>query len=352
MKILQIIDSLNVGGAEVLAVNIANELSEDGVESHLCVTRKEGELKSSVNKKVNYLFLEKTTTLDFKAIFKLKNYIKRHSIKVIHAHTTSSFIAICVKLLYPSVKIIWHNHTGAYINLKGKKLLALKLYSKHISYIISVTKELDIWSKRVLKHYNGSYMPNFVTFSNKNKVTTLKGVLGKRIICLAGLREVKDHLNLIKAFELVKKDFPDWSLHLVGKDYMDDYSITIKQYIKERLLTDSVYIYNAQLDVKNILSQASIGVLSSKSEGLPLALLEYGLANLPVIVTNVGECNSIVDNESLIKPENFKLFAKGLLEIIKNNDLRNKLAFNLNKTVTENFTHEVYLKRLKTIYKY
>ena len=72
MKVLQIIDSSNVGGAEVLAVNISNELARKGIESHLCVTRKEGELKSMISDSVHYLFLSKQRTLDFKAILKLK----------------------------------------------------------------------------------------------------------------------------------------------------------------------------------------------------------------------------------------------------------------------------------------
>ena len=41
-------------------------------------------------------------------------------------------------------------------------------------------------------------------------------------------------------------------------------------------------------------SKHTIGVLASKFEGLPVALLEYGLAKLPVVITDVGECNKVV----------------------------------------------------------
>ena len=47
LGVIQVIDSLDAGGAEVLAVNIANALSETGMNSHLCVTRKEGVLKKN-----------------------------------------------------------------------------------------------------------------------------------------------------------------------------------------------------------------------------------------------------------------------------------------------------------------
>lgn len=42
MKVLQLIDSLSVGGAERVAVNLANGLAEAGVQSYLCATRQEG----------------------------------------------------------------------------------------------------------------------------------------------------------------------------------------------------------------------------------------------------------------------------------------------------------------------
>jgi glycosyltransferase involved in cell wall biosynthesis len=48
------------------------------------------------------------------------------------------------------------------------------------------------------------------------------------------------------------------------------------------------FVYGSQQDVENILNQATIAVLSSQSEGLPVALLEYGLYK-PVVVTAVGD---------------------------------------------------------------
>ena len=50
--VIQVIDSLDAGGAEVLAVNIANALLEKGMNSHLCVTRKEGVLKTNIDKNI------------------------------------------------------------------------------------------------------------------------------------------------------------------------------------------------------------------------------------------------------------------------------------------------------------
>jgi glycosyltransferase involved in cell wall biosynthesis len=278
LKVLQIIDSLNVGGAEVLAVNIANGLSKYTVESHICVTRKEGPLKKKISSRVGYLFLNRTTTIDFKAILKLNTYINKNKIQIVHAHSTSSFIAFCIKLLQPKIKIIWHNHTGAYIYLSGNKLRVLKICANFINVIINVNKDLDNWSKNILKHKNSRYVPNFSNFNDLSLSTKLKGTKDKRITCLANFREVKDHLNLLKAFKIVLETNAEWTLHLVGKNYEDAYSTSILSFIDRHQLGENIFLYGMCSDIKNILKQTEIGVLSSKSEGLPISLLEYGLS--------------------------------------------------------------------------
>ena len=61
-------------------------------------------------------------------------------------------------------------------------------------------------------------------------------------------------------------------------------------------LEKNVFLYGSRLDIENILNQAAIAVLTSQSEGLPVALLEYGLYKKSVVVTNVVEIPTIVEN--------------------------------------------------------
>ncbi|MNS17676.1 hypothetical protein D3C72_493560 [compost metagenome] len=112
MKILQLIDSLEAGGAERMAVNYANSLGSRIEFSALAATRKEGPLKERLNENVSYLFLERKRTFDLKAVSKLKKFIKEQQIQIIHAHGTSFFLAVLLKLTYPKIKIVWHDHHG------------------------------------------------------------------------------------------------------------------------------------------------------------------------------------------------------------------------------------------------
>ena len=351
-RVLQLIDTLQVGGAEVLAVNIANALSKEGIASHLCATRKEGPLKENIKTSVGYLFLKRKKTVDIKAIKNLKNYIKKNRISFIHAHSTSYFIGICIKLLNSKLKVVWHNHTGNCIHLRGLKLLFFKGCASYFNYIISVNKDLDFWSKTVLKNKNGSCVRNFPVFTNHLKDTKLFGQKGKRILCLAGYRKEKDHINLLRAFLLVLKKDAKCTLHLIGKNYHDAYGKSIHNFIKNRKLENAVFQYDLCTDIKNILEQADIGVISSESEGLPVSLLEYGLAKLPVVVTNVGDCAALVTNKQVVVPtKRSDQLADAIVSLIIDKELREKVAFDLNNEVLENYSIERSIKRVIEIYR-
>src|SRR5680860_1615923 len=89
VKVIQLIDSLRPGGAEKMAVTYANALVGQVEGSYLCCTRMEGMLKESLLTEVEYLFLNKKSSLDLKAILKLRNFIKSRQIEIVHAHSTS-----------------------------------------------------------------------------------------------------------------------------------------------------------------------------------------------------------------------------------------------------------------------
>ena len=340
----------------MMAVNTANALAENGLESHLCATRQEGSLKSKIGTGVGYVFLNKKNTVDLKALKKLVSYIKSNEINTVHAHATSYFTAFLVKLGLPKTSIIWHDHYGESGNLKVRKKFPLTLVSKSFKTIISVNNNLHQWAQQNLKAKQYQYLPNFASFGETTlKTTRLQGLSGKRIVCLANLRPQKDHLNLLKAFKTVQEKYPEWTLHLVGRDFKDTYADAIKSYINQHHLNAHVFLYGSCADTKAILEQASIGVLGSKSEGLPVALLEYGLLKLPVVVTGVGDCGNVVSNlESglVVPPNNENKLAEGIIFLIENDKQRKEFGENLYKNTVLNYGKNAYLTQLISIYNF
>jgi glycosyltransferase involved in cell wall biosynthesis len=348
MRILQIIDSLDVGGAEKMAINYANSLANATAFSGLVATRKEGNLKSQLNKNVDYLFLNRKNTFDFGSILRLKNYCKKNRIDHLQAHSSSFFTAFLVKILYPKINIIWHDHNGLSEFLNTRKSVALKIASYFFKGIVVVNYQLKQWAEKTLNCKNVLYLANFTNLNVAEiKTTSLKGIAGKRILCLANLRFQKNHFLLIEVARKLKVSHPDWTFHLVGKDFEDDYSEKVKNAITENNLSDSVFIYGSKDDVQNCIEQAEICILTSQSEGLPVALLEYGLNKKPVVSTEVGEIPLIIKNEfnGFIVPkfdaENFYL---SLVKLIASKDLRSSLGEQLYETLMKNNSEEAVIK--------
>jgi glycosyltransferase involved in cell wall biosynthesis len=354
MRIVQIIDSLEAGGAERMAVNYANTLAEKITFSGLVATRKEGILKNQINSKVAYLFLDKKKKIDVGAIFRLRKYIQKNKVEIIHAHSSSFFTAVLVKLTLPKIKIIWHDHYGTRAKETKEKNRILIFLSAFFSSVFVVNLQLQEWSKKNMRCSKVIFIPNFTTSAEEIKqVTRLKGTNGKRIVFLANLKKPKNHILFLKAFAELKLFENGWSLHLIGRDYFDDYSGEIKTYINTYSLENDIHLYGAKNDVRYILSQATIGVLASTEEGFPVTLLEYGLENLAVISTNAGYCSVIIQNEInglLFDPFSETEVRKQLKKITDDELLREKISKNFRESVVNNYSEEIVIEKLISAY--
>ena len=145
MKVLQLIDSLETGGAEKMAVTYANELVNHIEASFLCATRKEGLLKMTIDSRVEYMFLKKRSALDISAIFRLIKFVSKNKIDVIHAHSSSFFYATILKFFKPKLQLVWHDHYGQNEMLQNREFAILKRCSRYFDVIISVNENLKEW---------------------------------------------------------------------------------------------------------------------------------------------------------------------------------------------------------------
>lgn len=354
MRVVQIIDSLEAGGAERMAVNYANALAKKIEFSGLVATRKEGALKNQIDSKVPYMFLKKKKSIDLKAVFKLREFIKINNVDIIHAHSSSFFIAVLAKLTFPKVKIIWHDHYGSRARESFKQNRILIFMSLFFSSILVVNLQLKEWNKRNMKCSKVIFIPNFASSPNVySEETILKGETGKKIVFLANLKNPKNHILILNAFQELKLHELGWSLHLIGKDYFDAYSDVIKNFVKSFSLEHYIHLYGEKNDIKFILSQASIGILASTEEGFPVTLLEYALANLPVVSTNVGYCSSVITegfSGLLFDPSSVTEVKKQLLKLIENDLLKKELGDNFKQTVMDSFSQDVVIEKLILAY--
>lgn len=349
MRIIQIIDSLEAGGAERMAVNYANALAITISFSGLVTTRKQGPLLHQVRKEVSYLYLNKKGTVDLKAVSRLRKFVVENKVDIIHAHSTSFFSAFLIKISCPGIKLIWHDHYGDSEFLSKRPSLALIMTLPFFNGIIAVNQNLKRWAEQKIHFKNVIYLPNFPSKENKvSEHTFLKGIKGKRILSLANLRVQKNHFLLLEVAKKIQLSHPEWTFHLVGKDFEDDYSRQIKNIILESNLENSVFIYDSKQDIATILERSNIAVLTSQSEGLPVSLLEYGLYGKPIVVTNVGEIPLLIQdgvNGFIVETGNVQLFYDSLVKLMENEILQHDLGKALQQTIMNNYSEQNVVKK-------
>jgi glycosyltransferase involved in cell wall biosynthesis len=221
---------------------------------------------------------------------------------------------------------------------------------------ITVTESLAVWSKShlAIPAQRVWYIPNF---SLTPEVTAapldLPGRAGARVVCVANLRPEKDHLTLIRAMAVVVRELGGAHLLIVGPSSDPDYSDRIHREIAAQNLTEHITLLGQRQDVAAILRCCDVGVLSSVNEGFPLALIEYGLAGLPAIATDVGECAAVLQHGGVgivVPPGAPDRLAAALLSLLRARERRTDLGKAFRRLVETTYGSDRIVEQVCNVY--
>lgn len=330
MRILQVIPSLNVAGAETMCVNLSVELSRLGEDvSVLCLydcKTKNTDILEKAN--IPVFSLGKKPGLDISMISAIRKHLKKMKPDVIHIHLN------LLKYVIPAalglkIKVIMHTvhsvaqHEGCksdrIVNRIAYKLSLVKPVALSRAIRHTVADVYGIKEKKIPIVYNGGDL-------NRCKPKESYSIDGHcKILHIGRFAEVKNHAGLIDAFEKVYKNKADVHLWLVGDGVLKN---KIENVVKEKHLAENVKFWGVQNSVYDILNSADIFVLPSHYEGIPLTITEAMGSGLPIIATRVGGIpDMIVDglNGILIEdsPEDLR---KAISLLVEDEDLREKLG--------------------------
>jgi glycosyltransferase involved in cell wall biosynthesis len=105
--------------------------------------------------------------------------------------------------------------------------------------------------------------------------------------------------------------------------------------------------------VGSLLKQCDVAVLASSSEGLPLAIIEYGLAGIATVATDVGQCADVLDHGNvglLVPPRDPSSLAAALMKLLNDRALRNALGRTFKAFVTEHYAAQKAMDEIVSTY--
>ncbi len=357
VRVMHIVDSLRAGGRERMAVNLVNSLSRDRFSVYLCTTRGDGPLAEFVKQDVGRLRLERRARFDLMALPRLIAFNQAQRIQILHAHDASLFLAGLASLCPPYPAVIWHDHFGGIEERSTWPVWLYRFAIKSVRGVIVVNPLLAEWSRERLRVAPERiwYVPNFVCSSGdeRTRMVAVPGSSGHRIICVANINAYKDHVTLVRAMAAVIREMPPAHLLLVGSVAELEQSDAVRGEIARYGLQRHISILGERRDVYPLLKTCDIGVLSSVSEGLPMALIEYGMAGLAAVATRVGQCPEVMDNGRagiIVPPASPEKLAEGLVSLLKSPERRIALGKQFQRRVKERYSADAVMKQVCQIY--
>lgn len=330
MKILIVVNNLAGGGAEKVAVDLANYFNSKNDVAILTLSDKPDKfiIDPSIKREKINLKLESKNYLsalitNFSRIYKLRKAILNNSPDIVISFMNRTNIRVLLSLLFTNINVIITEHNYPRLNKMNIFWEFLrKITYKRAKYLVSVSKGISecfkyLPSSRCKVIYN----PVEVKF-NKEKVGHFD-FSKNNITAMGRLVHVKGFDLLIKAFAEIAKEYPGWNLNIIGNG--SDYT-KLEKLINDNDIASQVHLLGFQSEPHQIIKDSDIFVLSSRNEGFGNVIIEAMMCGTPVVATNcpVGPKEIIVDNETgiLVENENVDSIKSGLEKLIVDEKLR------------------------------
>ena len=307
MRILHVITSLRIGGAEKLLADLLPRLQQMGHDVAIYVFMG-----------INTPLVEQLVSSDVKVISGGANqsvYSLRHinvlrqlipNYDIIHTHNTSPQLFAAIANIGRNLPLITTEHSTSNRRRHHRFFRPIDrwMYSRY-SRIICISEPCRA---SLVKYAGGKYTNSLCVINNGINTQRYAGATASDefnhqtlhtahiIINVAGFRWEKDQPTIIRAMQLLPNDY---HLLLVG----DGERINeCKQLARTLHIGQRVHFLGVRTDVPNLLKSADVVVMSSHHEGLSLSNLEGMAAGKPFLASDVDGLREIVKGYGLLFP--------------------------------------------------
>ena len=360
--ILHTIESGGPGGAETVVLNLVTRLNKDRFKSVVLLPPGPWLNAKLREHGVPVIEVSWTAWYDPRGPLAMVDAIRKYEVDLVHSHLPGQNFYSCIAGLLTGRKtlVTYHGpvefHDGN--SVKGKaKLWFVRNTADRAIVVCKMVK--DILMKYGFRHdmisviYNGIDPTPYMS----PRRGTLRSELGlkpdaKLVGMVANVRQSKGYDILVRASAEVCQKFPDAMFIAVG-DVHDVLAAPIKKLVAELALQDRFLFLGFRSDIPNILSELDVFVLSSKSEGMPLAVLEAMASQQAIVTTKVGGIPEIVDhghNGVVVAPSDPGALAGAIGELLSDNVKAVRLGTNARAKFLKEFTVGGMIERYEQLY--
>lgn len=352
LKILHINTEKTWRGGEQQTLYLAKGLKDKGHESTI-ICQPDSPL--SERAKAEKLWVDEVrmrSEIDILAAWKIGGFLRRGKYDILHAHTSHAHSIGLLALLFGNVKAMVVSRR---VDFPIRSRLKYNSFDVHY---IAVSEAI----KRVMAEGGISPQKIDVVRScidlDKLDNAVISDVrdafgIGKDIIIIGNIAHMADHkgqIYLIRAANIIKNKYQNIKFIIVG----DGELRSRLELETHKLGLNNILIFTGfRKDVISILASFDIFAFPSHLEGLGTSLLDAMSMRKPIVSTFAGGIPEVIENGIngiLVPPKNHELFAKALIRLIEDRELRLKFGDAGRKIVEERFTVDKMVEGTLKVY--
>jgi len=358
MKVLHIISSSGMYGAERVILNLSRGLNGDGHTSMLCAFQhsKQSEnplFDAAVAVGIKSYLIPCEGQIDFSCVRGLRSLVRSTGADVLHAHGYKADIYSRLAMRHREISMVSTCHnwldTDVATRLYGYiDRFVLRGYSRVVAVSEGVRRRLirsGIPQEKVSIIRNGVQVDAF-NFPGE----TARGS-GSLTVGFAGRLSLEKGADLfLQTAVAVRERFPAARFVLAGEgpergrlESLID-NLNLRAFVSMPGRCDDMHAFYASLDVL---------VSSSRTEGMPMGLLEAMASGLPIVATDVGDVSSLVrDGETgfLVPSGDLGQIENGIIRLLQDGSLRNQFGVAGRALVAREFSADAMTKQYLNIY--
>ena len=353
MKIAHVVDSMDVGGAETVVAQMCRLQREQGHDPCVYTISTLGLLGEQLRQEG--FAVETHVGRDF--IDSMRNFLrifKASRPDVVHMHnpTPTVYAAVPARLAgVPCIVSTRHSLVAPPHRLVAeiKYAVAARFCDWIVGICEATTSNIkgmrSIPARKIVRVYNGAVALRLVARSEQPAKN------GFTLVFVGRLEPVKNHVLLLNAFREAVAAMPELRLWMVG----DGGERSMLERLAAKLdIAGKVTFWGQQLDVAPYFSAADTFIMSSKSEGLPISLLQAFSLGLPAIVNDVGGMAEVVRlaHAGIAAPAGDSAgMAQAILELAKSDALREQYSRNAHEAFRSRFSLPTMVDEYMKLYR-
>jgi len=349
LKVVHIITKLELGGAQLNTLYTYENLDESQFETYL-VSGPGGILTGKVSKKDRFIIAPHLVRAispfkDLKTLFFLYRFLKKVRPHIVHTHSSKAGILGRIAAAVARVPVIIHSVHGFSFSPFQSFLkrtfytTAEKIIAHKTTHFIFVAND-DIITAQQQKLVHNNYSLIRSGFPLKKFQSRVKGTSELRegfnlmeddFVCgiIAPFKAQKGLFHLIDiAVEVLAVSNKNIFFIILGDG---DLRPAIESKLKEKGIFDRFRLPGFVFDIDVVMDVFDIGVSTALWEGLPQSLVQFRLKKLAVVASNIPGNREVIVHEKngyLVDVSDRRLFARRILELVNDEETRQRLANN------------------------